>query len=95
LKSLKQIENIEDLEIYFNIEYNKSDLKIEGDRDEKRKSENFSFIISEDLILDGSKIKVTHNNLDEYIKKRIEYITFFYKPFINEMKNGLFSVIIQ
>ncbi len=69
------VDCIEDLEIYFNVEY-----FIENE------------LNTDELIIGGSKIKVTKYNLDEYINKRIEYILNMHRPFINEMKNGLLSV---
>jgi hypothetical protein len=50
-------------------------------------------IVSEELVPNGSNIKVTQHNLDDYITKRIEYVKNKDKPFINEIKTGLFSMI--
>ncbi len=56
-------------------------------------------IVQDELIPNGSNIRVTNKNLHEYIKKRlnnslfrIEHIQHKDKIFIHEIKSGLFSV---
>jgi hypothetical protein len=47
--------------------------------------------IIEELIPGGKEILV--NNIDDYILKKIEYIKYKYTPFIEKLKQSLFSVI--
>ena len=77
LEKIKNMENVEDLEIYFNIEY----------------VDNKGKLISEDLITNGSNIKVTKNNLDYYIETRINNIIWKNRILLNEIKKGLISLI--
>lgn len=51
-------------------------------------------IFTKDLIPNGSQIKVTNSNLDNYIERRISEIVDQYRMFVNELKAGLFSVRI-
>ena len=77
LEKMKEMENIDDLEIFFNIEYKDS------------KGE----IISEDLITNGKNIKVKKQNIDFYIEQRINNMIWKNRILLNEIKKGLFSII--
>ena len=77
LEKMKEMENIEDLEIFFNIEY----------KDSKGQ------IISEDLITNGKNIKVKKQNIDFYIEQRINNMIWKNRILLNEIKKGLFSII--
>jgi hypothetical protein len=75
-------ENLESLEIYFIIQYEKDGT-----------------LLTDELIPDGNNIKLTSENLEDYILKmyfivlyRIEYYQLKDRVFINEIKKGLFSV---
>ena len=75
----KMQDELEQLEVYFNIQY-------ENEHKE---------IITDDLISNGSNIKVTKDNIDLYIDKRIEYLKNTQLQGVEEMKEGLFSIIKQ
>ncbi len=47
-------------------------------------------MINDELVENGTNKKV--ENLDDYIKCRIEYIVKKYKPFTNEIKNSIYKV---
>ena len=84
-----------DSEIYHSIEklQNLNDISnlglffVENEKDENGK------INTVDLIVDGSNIPVTKENLDFYFQKKIEYIMNKDKLLINQIKKGLFTYI--
>jgi hypothetical protein len=71
---MKKMENIEDLCIYYAVEFRDS----QGN------------LIKDELKENGSNILV--KDVNDYIKKRIEYIIKKQKTFVNEIKAGLFKV---
>ena len=75
----KMQDELEQLEVYFNIQY----------------ENEYKEIITDDLISNGSNIKVTKDNIDLYIDKRIEYLKNTQLQGVEEMKEGLFSIIKQ
>ena len=84
-----------DSEIYHSIEklQNLNDISnlglffVENEKDENGK------INTVDLIVDGSNIPVTKENLNFYFQKKIEYIMNKDKLLINQIKKGLFTYI--
>ena len=78
-KSMKEMDNIEDLEIYFVVEVKDKNNKIEEHK----------------LIPNGNLIKVTKNNLETYIKKRVEFLVSSQDFAIGGIKEGMFSIIPQ
>jgi hypothetical protein len=50
-------------------------------------------LIKDELIENGSNILV--RDVNDYIKRRIEYIIKKQQPFVNEIKEGLFKVKIK
>ena len=84
-----------DTEIYHSIEklQNLNDISnlglffVENEKDENGK------INTVDLIVDGSNIPVTKENLNFYFQKKIEYIMNKDKLLINQIKKGLFTYI--
>lgn len=73
---MKKLENIEDLCIYYVVEF----------RDTQGN------LIKDELKENGSNILV--KDVNDYIKRRIEYIIKKQKTFVNEIKSGLYKVYI-
>ena len=78
IKKLQNLNDISNLGLFF----------VENEKDENGK------INTVDLIVDGSNIPVTKENLDFYFQKKIEYIMNKDKLLINQIKKG-FSHIYQ
>ena len=77
IEKLQKLNDISNLGLYF----------VENEKDENGK------INTVDLIVDGSNIQVTKENLDFYYQKKIEYIMNKDKLLINQIKKGLFTYI--
>jgi hypothetical protein len=77
LKELKKIQNVENLCLYYVVEY----------KDEKGN------LISDEIIKNGANRIVT--DIEDFIQRRIEYIEKKNKIYVNEIKNGLFNVLIR
>ena len=76
-QKMRECKNIEDLELYFCIDNKKEDGSTE----------------TIDLIINGSNTKITNDNFDFYLEKRIKYMIYKHIILINELKKGLFSII--
>lgn len=77
IEKLQNVNDIDNLGLFF----------VQNEKDENGK------INSVDLIVDGSNIPVTKENLDFYYQKKIEYIMNKDKLLINHIKKGLFTYI--
>ena len=77
IEKLQNLNDISNLGLFF----------VENEKDENGK------INTVDLIVDGSNIPVTKENLDFYFQKKIEYIMNKDKLLINQIKKGLFTYI--
>ncbi len=77
IEKLQKLTDISNLGLYF----------IQNEKDENGK------INTVDLIVDGSNIPVTKENIDYYYQKKIEYIMNKDKLLINQIKKGLFTYI--
>ena len=77
IKKLQNLNDISNLGLFF----------VENEKDENGK------INTVDLIVDGSNIPVTKENLEFYFQKKIEYIMNKDKLLINQIKKGLFTYI--
>jgi hypothetical protein len=77
LKELKRNPNVENLSLYYVVQYKDSDGEL----------------VSDELISDGANVLVTGENIEDYIEKRIVYMIEKSQLFINEIKNGLYEVI--
>ena len=77
IEKLQKLNDISNLGLYF----------VQNEKDENGK------INTIDLIVDGSNIPVTKENIDFYYQKKIEYIMNKDKLLINQIKKGLFTYI--
>ena len=77
IEKLQKLNDLSNLGLYF----------VQNEKDENGK------INTVDLIVDGSNIPVTKENLDYYYQKKIEYIMNKDKLLINQIKKGLFTYI--
>ncbi len=77
MKELKRNPNVENLSLYYVVQYKDSDGEL----------------VSDELISDGANVLVTGENIEDYIEKRIVYMIEKSQLFINEIKNGLYEVI--
>ena len=77
IEKLQNLTDISNLGLYF----------VENEKDENGK------INTVDLVIDGSNIPVTKENIDYYYQKKIEYIMNKDKLLINQIKKGLFTYI--
>lgn len=77
LTEMKKIEKIEDLEVYFSIQYETQTGKYE----------------TEEFVPEGNSIKVTNDNVSEYIFLRIEHLVNSQKEFIDIIKSGINKII--
>jgi len=50
-------------------------------------------LFAEELAIKGSKMKVSNNNIDLFIDKKIEFLYKRFLPFFNEMRKGFYSII--
>lgn len=69
--------NIDDLYLFFSLEY----------------EDDNGVIQSENLIPNGNSIKVTKDNIDLYIQKRIDHLVNSQKVLANEIRKGIISII--
>ena len=80
LKRLKEIKNIEKkTHLCYIIE----------------KKDIYGNIVKDELLFGGERIKVTNNNIDDYIDKRIHYEMKKYKETLFLIKNKIFEFINQ
>ena len=77
IEKLQNLDDISNLGLYF----------VQDEKDENGK------INTIDLVVDGSTIPVTKENLDFYYKKKIEYMMNKDKLLINQIKKGLFTYL--
>ena len=77
IEKLQKLTDLSDLGLYF----------VQNEKDENGK------INTVDLVVDGSNIPVTKENIDYYYEKKIEYIMNKDKLLINHIKKGLFTYI--
>ena len=77
IEKLQKLDDISDLGLYF----------VQNEKDENGKINTIN------LIVDGSNIPVTKENLQFYYQKKIEYIMNKDKLLINQIKKGLFTYI--
>ena len=77
IEKLKKLDDISNLGLFF----------VQNEKDENGKINNI------DLIVDGSNIPVTKDNLNFYYQKKIEYMMNKDKLLINQIKKGLFTYI--
>lgn len=77
LEEIKNNKSVEDLELYYSLQY-ETDTGV---------------IQTEELIDDGDNIKVTNDNVDDYIFLRIDYLVNRQKEFIDQIKDGIDKII--
>lgn len=77
LNKIFDYEKIEELELYYTVQYEASD----------------GSIVTKELIEGGEDIQVTNENIEDYISLRVERIVYYQKMFVNEIKNGLYEII--
>ena len=77
IEKLQKLTDLSDLGLYF----------VQNEKDENGKIETV------DLVVDGSNIPVTKENIDYYYEKKIEYIMNKDKLLINYIKKGFFTYI--
>jgi hypothetical protein len=79
LKELRRSKNVESLCLYYCIQYKDED----GD------------IISDELIPGGENILVKNDDVEDYIEKRIKYLIEKSLLYTNEIKHGLYDVLLS
>ena len=77
----------ENKELYDNL------IKIKNENDLSELDDIYFICEGYDLIIDGSKIKVDENNIEEYIDKMINYEILKYKKEINLMQDSVFQFV--
>jgi hypothetical protein len=68
-------------------------IKIKNENDLSELDDIYFICEGYDLIIDGSKIKVDENNIEEYIDKMINYEILKYKKEINLMQDSVFQFV--
>ena len=77
----------ENKELYDNL------IKIKNENDLSELDDIYFICEGNDLIIDGNKIKVDENNIEEYIDKMINYEILKYKKEINLMQDSVFQFV--
>jgi hypothetical protein len=68
-------------------------IKIKNENDLSELDDIYFICEGNDLIIDGNKIKVDENNIEEYIDKMINYEILKYKKEINLMQDSVFQFV--